>query len=232
MSRHPRRDPRRREGDAHEVRAAQGPAPRRRPAADRARAPRGRRPSLPRPPSSIVGHQAEQVKDALRKRPGLALCSAGAAARHRPRLAAGGTASDGRERARWCCCRATCRCCAPATLARARPDTHEARGAAATVLTAVVPIAGRLRADRARRTGRIAAIVEHKDASPAEREIDEINSGIYAFDTGAAVRRAARRSARPTRRASTTCRTWCGSTATAGSRSRRSRSRTRARSSA
>jgi bifunctional UDP-N-acetylglucosamine pyrophosphorylase/glucosamine-1-phosphate N-acetyltransferase len=29
--------------------------------------------------------------------------------------------------------------------------------------------------------GRIAAIVEEKDATPAEREIDEINSGIYAF---------------------------------------------------
>jgi bifunctional UDP-N-acetylglucosamine pyrophosphorylase / glucosamine-1-phosphate N-acetyltransferase len=32
--------------------------------------------------------------------------------------------------------------------------------------------------------GRIAAIVEHKDASPAEREIGEINSGVYAFDIG------------------------------------------------
>ena len=29
---------------------------------------------------------------------------------------------------------------------------------------------------------RIAAIVEHKDASPTERAIREINSGIYAFD--------------------------------------------------
>ena len=33
-----------------------------------------------------------------------------------------------------------------------------------------------------RTTARIAAIVEHKDASPAERAIREINSGIYAFD--------------------------------------------------
>ena len=30
--------------------------------------------------------------------------------------------------------------------------------------------------------GRIAAIVEHKDASPEQRAIREINSGIYAFD--------------------------------------------------
>jgi bifunctional UDP-N-acetylglucosamine pyrophosphorylase/glucosamine-1-phosphate N-acetyltransferase len=33
-----------------------------------------------------------------------------------------------------------------------------------------------------REGGRIAAIVEHKDATEAERAIDEINSGIYAFD--------------------------------------------------
>ena len=32
-----------------------------------------------------------------------------------------------------------------------------------------------------RENGRIAAIVEHKDATPDERAIDEINSGIYAF---------------------------------------------------
>ena len=33
-----------------------------------------------------------------------------------------------------------------------------------------------------RQEGEIAAIVEHKDASAREREIREINSGIYAFD--------------------------------------------------
>src|SRR5262249_39404116 len=32
--------------------------------------------------------------------------------------------------------------------------------------------------------GRIAAIVEDKDATEAQRAIDEINSGIYAFDLG------------------------------------------------
>jgi bifunctional UDP-N-acetylglucosamine pyrophosphorylase/glucosamine-1-phosphate N-acetyltransferase len=59
--------------------------------------------------------------------------------------------------------------------------THQERRAAATVLTAMVPAPdgyGRIVRDG---TG-IAAIVEHKDASPAEREIQEINSGIYAFD--------------------------------------------------
>ena len=60
-------------------------------------------------------------------------------------------------------------------------ETHSAAPAAATVLTAVVerPYGyGRIiRAD-----GRIARIVEEKDASTAQRRVCEINSGIYAFD--------------------------------------------------
>ena len=58
---------------------------------------------------------------------------------------------------------------------------HHTTGATATVLTAEFEQPdgyGRIvRAD-----GLISAIVEHKDASPAERQIREINSGIYAFD--------------------------------------------------
>jgi bifunctional UDP-N-acetylglucosamine pyrophosphorylase/glucosamine-1-phosphate N-acetyltransferase len=70
----------------------------------------------------------------------------------------------------------------PATLC-AMVEAHTARGAAATVLTARVDRPqgyGRIVRDAAKR-GEIAAIVEDKDATPAEREIDEINSGIYAF---------------------------------------------------
>ncbi len=59
-------------------------------------------------------------------------------------------------------------------------DRHTGRGASATVVTAVV--------DDPRSYGRIvrsgeqiARIVEEKDATSAEREIREINSGIYAF---------------------------------------------------
>jgi bifunctional UDP-N-acetylglucosamine pyrophosphorylase/glucosamine-1-phosphate N-acetyltransferase len=64
---------------------------------------------------------------------------------------------------------------------RALVDRHRATGAAATVVTAVV--------DQPRGYGRIvrsgreiARIVEDRDASPAEREIREINSGIYALE--------------------------------------------------
>lgn len=64
---------------------------------------------------------------------------------------------------------------------RALLSAHEAAGAAATVITARVadPTGyGRIVRDN----GSLVRIVEHKDATPAEREIAEINSGIYAFD--------------------------------------------------
>jgi bifunctional UDP-N-acetylglucosamine pyrophosphorylase/glucosamine-1-phosphate N-acetyltransferase len=60
-------------------------------------------------------------------------------------------------------------------------DTHTKAAAAATVVTAVVerPYGyGRI----VRVDGQIARIAEERDASPAERQIREINSGIYAFD--------------------------------------------------
>ncbi len=60
-------------------------------------------------------------------------------------------------------------------------ETHRRANAAATVATAIVerPYGyGRV----VRTGGRIVRIVEERDASPAERQIREINSGIYAFD--------------------------------------------------
>lgn len=61
--------------------------------------------------------------------------------------------------------------------------THEADGNAVTVLTAEVPDStgyGRIIRDAA--TGSVTAIVEHKDATDAQRAILEINSGVFAFD--------------------------------------------------
>jgi bifunctional UDP-N-acetylglucosamine pyrophosphorylase/glucosamine-1-phosphate N-acetyltransferase len=58
---------------------------------------------------------------------------------------------------------------------------HQSAGAAATVVTAIVERPyGYGRIIRSR--GRIARIVEERDASPAQRLVREINSGIYAFD--------------------------------------------------
>jgi len=68
----------------------------------------------------------------------------------------------------------------PATL-QGLLRTHLEAQAAATVATAIVerPYGyGRI----VRAAGRIARIVEERDASPAERQVREINSGIYAFD--------------------------------------------------
>lgn len=68
----------------------------------------------------------------------------------------------------------------PATLGRLL-ETHRGSQAAATVVTATIeqPYGyGRI----VRTRGRIARIVEERDASPTERKIKEINSGIYAFD--------------------------------------------------
>ena len=59
---------------------------------------------------------------------------------------------------------------------------HESGGAAVTVLTALVadPAGyGRIVRDS---SGAFAAIVEHADATPGQRAIREINSGVYAFD--------------------------------------------------
>ncbi|MEE1649489.1 bifunctional UDP-N-acetylglucosamine diphosphorylase/glucosamine-1-phosphate N-acetyltransferase GlmU [Brachybacterium sp. J144] len=60
---------------------------------------------------------------------------------------------------------------------------HEAASAAVTVLTARVgDPTGYGRILRSADGSEVLGIVEHKDATEAQRAIDEINSGIYAFD--------------------------------------------------
>ncbi len=66
---------------------------------------------------------------------------------------------------------------------RTLSETHAADGNAVTVLSAEVPDStgyGRIVRDDA--TGAVTAIVEHKDATDAQRAIREINSGVFAFD--------------------------------------------------
>jgi bifunctional UDP-N-acetylglucosamine pyrophosphorylase/glucosamine-1-phosphate N-acetyltransferase len=61
--------------------------------------------------------------------------------------------------------------------------THAEDGNAVTVLTAEVPDStGYGRIVRDAETGAVTAIVEHKDATEAQRAIREINSGVFAFD--------------------------------------------------
>lgn len=66
-------------------------------------------------------------------------------------------------------------------------DTHAADGNAVTVLSAEVPDStgyGRIVRAAAENgaDGAVTAIVEHKDATPAQLAIREINSGVFAFD--------------------------------------------------
>jgi bifunctional UDP-N-acetylglucosamine pyrophosphorylase/glucosamine-1-phosphate N-acetyltransferase len=139
-------------------------------------------------PSSVVvvvGHGADQLQHALGKRQGLSF------ALQEPQLGTGHALLQAEPllkdaRGTLLLLSGDAPLLRAATLA-AVVRTHEARRAAATVLTATVPDPagyGRIVRDApsAGRAGPIAAIVEHKDASPAEREICEISSGIYAFD--------------------------------------------------
>ena len=64
-------------------------------------------------------------------------------------------------------------------------EAHVASGSAATVISATLPDpSGYGRILRAT-DGSVAGIVEQKDATEAQREITEINAGLYAFDAAA-----------------------------------------------
>jgi bifunctional UDP-N-acetylglucosamine pyrophosphorylase / glucosamine-1-phosphate N-acetyltransferase len=127
----------------------------------------------------VVGHEANQIESALGKRPGVSF------ARQEPQLGTAHALLQAEPLLRR----------ASGTLVLLYGDVpllsasslvalvraHAGRRAAATVLTAHVPSPdgyGRIVRDE----HGIVAIVEHKDASAAERAIQEINSGVYAFD--------------------------------------------------
>jgi len=126
----------------------------------------------------VVGHQADAVRSALQSRPDLQF------ALQEPQLGTGHALLQ----AELALAGATgtvvllsgdVPLLQPGTLQRL-VDHHVGTGAAATVLTALVEDPsgyGRIE----RHDGGIAAIVEHRDATPEQRAIREINSGIYAF---------------------------------------------------
>jgi len=127
----------------------------------------------------VVGHGAGTVQDALKSRPGLRF------ALQEPQLGTGHALLQA-ESALQDTAGTIVLLSGDVPLLRAETlqalvRRHEETRAAATVLTAVVDDPhgyGRI----VRHDGRITAIVEHKDASAEERDIREINSGIYAFD--------------------------------------------------
>ena len=127
----------------------------------------------------VVGYQAEQLKEALGNRPGLSF------AVQEPQLGTGHALLQAEPllrnaRGTLVLLSGDVPLLGAQTLA-ALVQLHQSRKAAATVLTAVVPAPdgyGRI----VRHGNQIAAIVEHRDASLSERDIGEINSGVYAFD--------------------------------------------------
>jgi bifunctional UDP-N-acetylglucosamine pyrophosphorylase/glucosamine-1-phosphate N-acetyltransferase len=63
-------------------------------------------------------------------------------------------------------------------------EEHQSGGAVATLLTAVLPDpAGYGRVLR-RPDGGVAAVVEHRDATAEQRAVTEINTSVYAFESG------------------------------------------------
>lgn len=64
-------------------------------------------------------------------------------------------------------------------------DTHRQQPAAVTVLTTTVPDGGGYGRILRTQDGEVIAIVEETDATPQQRAIREINTGIYAFDIAA-----------------------------------------------
>lgn len=133
----------------------------------------------PRTTTVVVGHQAEAVESALSGQPGLTFVV------QEPQL---GTAHALLTAESALAGAAGTLVLLSGDVPLLSADTlkllvarHQAAGAAATVITAVV--------DDPRGYGRIvrsgeqiARIVEDRDATASEREIAEINAGIYAFD--------------------------------------------------
>ncbi len=127
----------------------------------------------------IVGHEADRVREALSARPGLRF------ALQDPQLGTGHALLQAEpllrnETGTLVLLSGDVPLLQSDTLRRL-VDAHARAGAAATVLTAHVERPdgyGRI----VRRHGRLERIVEHRDATAEERRIDEINTGIYAFD--------------------------------------------------
>jgi bifunctional UDP-N-acetylglucosamine pyrophosphorylase / glucosamine-1-phosphate N-acetyltransferase len=128
---------------------------------------------------AVIGHMAEQMRTALAIRPNLQT------ALQEPQLGTGHAVLQSEPYLRGksgtlLLLSGDVPLMRTATLRRL-VDHHRETGATATVLTAEFAQPdgyGRI----VRSDGLISAIVEHKDASPTERRIREINSGIYAFD--------------------------------------------------
>src|ERR1700730_15027271 len=138
----------------------------------------GARALKPRSVTVVVGHQAEAVRSALAEHPGLTYVV------QEPQLGTGHallTAAPALNGSTGTVILLSGDVpLLPSKTLHALLDRHHSKGAAATVLTAVVDAPhgyGRI----VRSGEQIARIVEERDATPAERDIREIKSGVEAF---------------------------------------------------
>jgi len=126
----------------------------------------------------VVGHQAEQVEAALGGR-GVRFVA------QREQLGTGHAVAVCRELLEpmggdVVILLGDCPLLSPATIERLVAAQRESNAAATVITTVLEDPTGYGRIVHAR-DGSVAAIVEHKAATPAERAIHEINSGIYCF---------------------------------------------------
>src|SRR6185503_10966222 len=136
----------------------------------------------PRTTTVVVGHQAESLKTALGGQPGLTFVV------QEPQLGTAHalltTESALRGQTGTLVLLSGDVPLLSANTLKTLLDTHTTAQASASVITAVVDDPhgyGRIVRGSAESGQQIARIVEEKDATPEERQIREINSGIYAF---------------------------------------------------
>ncbi|MBS1817038.1 MAG: bifunctional UDP-N-acetylglucosamine diphosphorylase/glucosamine-1-phosphate N-acetyltransferase GlmU [Acidobacteria bacterium] len=133
----------------------------------------------PRSTTVVIGHQAEELRSALARHPHLQFVVQEPQLGTAHALLTAETVLHGK--------RGTLILLSGDVPALSAPtlqsliQVHTEAAAAATVMTAIVPNPhgyGRIIRDG----GKIARIVEEKDATGEERQVQEINAGIYAFD--------------------------------------------------
>jgi bifunctional UDP-N-acetylglucosamine pyrophosphorylase/glucosamine-1-phosphate N-acetyltransferase len=130
----------------------------------------------------VVGHQADAVRDYFAGANDLAFAT------QADQLGTGHAVACAREQLAGFCGNVLILCgdvplIRPETI-KAMLDAHNRREATVTVLTTHLADPFGYGRVLKREANRIVRIVEEKDATPQEREIDEINSGIYCVDAG------------------------------------------------
>ncbi|HNY72923.1 MAG TPA: NTP transferase domain-containing protein [Syntrophales bacterium] len=130
---------------------------------------------------AVIGHQAQQVREFCAA-PGLLFVE------QRPQLGTGHAVLQARKAFAGFAGRVLV-LCGDVPLLRTNTiaaliDHHDATGAAVTVMTVVLSDPGNYGRVVKDANGEVMKIVEARDATEAEKEIHEINTGIYCADSG------------------------------------------------